>query len=181
MIPDELHFKKARKARRCCYSQQPFYASSYVFGIFQPVICNNSVTEPVCGKYILYVPSYFILSTLSTNSLLSRSLWLVRVANPHYFKTDTDLDPSFHLMRIRIRISLFILSRIRIRTGFSLFILTRIRIRLFTLMGIWIWILLLNKVMRISDHWSKDPPWLDFEHYASVVSVHGPPWLYLSL
>jgi hypothetical protein len=64
-------------------------------------------------------------------------------------------------MRIRIRIYLFIL--LRIRAWVSLFILTRIRIRLFTLMGIWIRILLLIKVMRICDHWSKDPPRLHFE------------------
>jgi hypothetical protein len=110
MIPDELYSKKARKARRCCYSQQPFYASSYVFGNFQPVMCISSFTEPVCGKYILYVPSYFILSTFSTNSLLRRALWpsqgcesafLESVNGPGSllsFNADQDPDFSFHFI-----------------------------------------------------------------------------------
>ncbi len=37
-------------------------------------------------------------------------------------------------------------------------------------------ILLIIKVMRICDHWSKDPPRLV---YTSIVRVRGPPLLHL--
>jgi hypothetical protein len=51
--------------------------------------------------------------------------------------------------------------------------LMRIRIIPFTL--IWIRILLLIDMIRISDHWSRDSFLI---LHASIASVHGPPWLY---
>jgi hypothetical protein len=49
-----------------------------------------------------------------------------------------------------------------------------IRIQFFSLMLIWIWILLLIRVIGICDHWSTDPLWLRFfSLHASIVSVHG--------
>jgi hypothetical protein len=61
-----------------------------------------------------------------------------RVADPRHFNADPDPDTIFSLK-------------------------WRIRIRFFTLMRIQIWILLLIKVMRISDYWSTDPPRLYLE------------------
>jgi hypothetical protein len=55
----------------------------------------------------------------------------------------------------------------------------RIRIRPFTLM--WIWILLLIKVMQLSDHLHTDRPSMAYfksPPHASNVSVLGPPWLH---
>jgi hypothetical protein len=52
------------------------------------------------------------------------------------------------------------------RIWIQLFIIMRFRIRFR--------ILLLIRVIGICDHWSKDPPWLNFEPPdLPIVSVHG--------
>ncbi len=62
-----------------------------------------------------------------------------------------------------------------VRFRIPLFTLMRIQILLFTLR--WIRILLLNKVMRICNHWSTDSSWLCFDPlHVSIVSVQGPRW-----
>jgi hypothetical protein len=53
--------------------------------------------------------------------------------------------------------------RIRIQIRIYLFTLMRIRIQLYTVMRIFIRILLLIKVMGICEHWSTDPPGLNFD------------------
>ncbi len=75
----------------------------------------------------------------------------------------------------RIRITLM-----RIPVRIQLFTLLRILIQLFTSVQFRIWILLLNKVMRICERWTTDPPGLHFEsprlHFEHPLPSTAPVW-----